>query len=123
MTVLLIVVTVLALVMNGIWSHQRKQQELDDVGIVISEGMEHISENIPESAMQVLPGRIENYFDGLGYTTGEDQDIYQLRVLEDIVKEEGTVIFRCFYEDTNTNTLVIIYDGREFKFEVEEQME
>lgn len=122
LTAFLVVVTILALVMNYIWSERRKQAELNDVNIVLSEGIEHISGIIPDVALQVLPKMIEEYFEDLGYTTGEAQDIYQLRILEDVIEEEGAIIFRCFYEETDTNTLVVMYDGK-FHFEVEEQME
>lgn len=122
LTAFFIVLTILALVMNHLWSFHRKQRQLDEVNIIISEGIEHVSETIPKTALKVLPSRIEAYFESLGYTTGEMQDIYQLRILEDVIEEEGAIIFRCFYEETDTNTLVVIYDG-EFHFEVEEQME
>lgn len=122
LTSFLIAITILVLVMNQIWSHQRKQRELNDVNITISEGIEYITKKIPKAAIQVLPSMIENYFEGLGYITGQVQDIYQLRILEDVIEEEGVIIFRCFYEETDTNTLVVIYDGK-FHFEVEEQME
>lgn len=85
-----------------------------------------VKEALPEEAFLILPKNTEQYFQSIGYSVGKGEPIEELKVLDSSVEQSGeTTIFRCFYEETDTNTLVVTYNiqTKKFMFEIEEQKE
>lgn len=118
----------LVLSMLALFFSYRSQNNRDtahDVAGITFVNAAAVESALTQEAYKRLPELTEHYFKSIGYKDIK-RYITPLEVLEAGLEEKtDQTTFRCYYEPTKTNTLVITYIRRtdSFEFMIEEQKE